>query len=82
MVKSPRIAEAPISMECRLMQTMEFGYKPTRSTIIFGEVLMVHVKDEVMTRGKIDPLKAKIIARLGDMDIYCRTTDVFKMKRL
>ena len=81
-VKSPRIAEAPISMECRLIQTMEFGCKPTRSTIIFGEVLMVHVKDEVMTQGKIDPLKAKIIARLGDMDIYCRTTDVFKMKRL
>jgi len=82
MVKSPRIAEAPISMECRLIQTLELGHKPTRSTIILGEVLMVHIKDEVITQGKIDPLKAKIIARLGDNDIYCRTTDIFKMKRL
>jgi flavin reductase (DIM6/NTAB) family NADH-FMN oxidoreductase RutF len=82
MVKSPRIAEAPISLECRLVQILELGHKPTRSTIILGEVLMVHVKDDVLTQGKIDPLKAKIIARMGDNDIYCRTTDIFKMKRL
>ncbi len=65
-VKSPRIAEAPISMECRLIQTVEFGGKPNRSTIILGEILVVHIKDEVMTKGKLDPLKAKIIGRLGD----------------
>ena len=82
LVKSPRIAEAPISMECKLIQTLELGNKPARSTIILGEVIMIHVKDEAMTQGKIDPLKAKIIARLGETDIYCRTTDVFKMKRL
>ncbi len=81
-IRTPRLANAPISMECRLIQTLELGHKPTRSTIILGEVLMVHIKDEVITQGKIDPLKAKIIARLGDSDIYCRTTDIFKMKRL
>jgi flavin reductase (DIM6/NTAB) family NADH-FMN oxidoreductase RutF len=82
MVKSPRIAEAPVSIECRLLQTLELGHKPTRSTIILGEVLVVHIKDEILTQGKIDPRKAKIVARLGDTDLYCRTTDVFKMKRL
>jgi len=82
MVKSPRIAEAPISMECRLIQTLELGHNPTRSTIILGAVLMVHVREDVLTQGKIDPLKARIIARMGDSDIYCRTTDIFKMKRL
>ncbi|MFB3883838.1 MAG: flavin reductase family protein [Thermodesulfobacteriota bacterium] len=82
MVKSPRIAEAPISMECRLLQIMEFGNKPNRNSIILGEILVVHIRDEVMTEGKIDFLKAKIIGRLGDDDLYCRTTDIFKMKRL
>lgn len=82
MVKSPRIAEAPISMECRLVQTVEIGNKPNRSSIILGEILIVHIRDDVITQGKIDPLKAKIIARLGDDDLYCRTTDVFKMKRV
>ena len=81
-VKSPRIAEAPISMECKLIQTVEFGNKPNRNTIILGEILLVHVRDEVLTDGKIDPWKAKIIGRLGDDNIYCRTTDVFKMDRV
>ena len=81
-VKSPRIAESPISMECKLVQIVEFGNKPNRNTIILGEILLVHVKDEILTDGKIDPWKAKIIARLGDDNIYCRTTDVFKMDRV
>lgn len=80
-VKSPRIAEAPLSMECKLIQTVEFGNKPNRSTIILGEILVVHIKDEIMTDGKLDPLKAKIIGRLGDGNLYCRTTDTFQMKR-
>jgi len=80
-VKSPRIAEAPLSMECKLIQTVEVGNKPNRSTIILGEILVVHIKDEVLTNGKLDPLKAKIIGRLGDGNLYCRTTDTFSMKR-
>ncbi len=81
-VKSPRIAEAPLSMECKLIQTVEFGNKPNRSTIFLAEILVVHIKDEVLTNGKLDPLKAKIIGRLGDGNMYCRTTDTFSMKRI
>ncbi len=80
-VKSPRIAEAPLSLECRLMQTLEFGDSRRRGTIFLGEVVLVHLKDEIITNGKIDPLKAKIIGRLGETDLYCRTTDIFRMKR-
>lgn len=79
-VKSPRIAEAPISLECKLLQIMEIGSKPNRTTIILGEILLVHIKDEVMTDGKIDPLKAKIVGRLGDGNIYCRTTNIFALE--
>ena len=80
-VKSPRIAEAPFSIECKLMQIVELGSKPNRSSIIFGEILVVHVKDEVMTNGKIDPLKAKIVGRLGDGGLYCYTTNTFALAR-
>lgn len=81
-VKSPRIAEAPLSMECRLTQTIEFGNKPNRSTIFLAEILLVHIRDETLTNGKIDPRKAKIIGRLGESNLYCRTTDVFSMDRI
>ncbi len=80
LIKSPRIAESPISMECRLMQTIEFGGKTNRSTIVLGEILLVHIRDEILTDGKTDPLKAKIIGRMGEDNLYCRTTDIFQMR--
>lgn len=80
-VKSPRIAESPISLECKLVQTIEFGSKPWRNTIVLGEIVMIHVKDEIMTNGKIDPKKAKIVGRLGESNIYCKTTDMFIIDR-
>ncbi|MBI4331662.1 MAG: flavin reductase family protein [Chloroflexi bacterium] len=81
-VKSPRIAEAPISIECKLMQTIEVGDTANRHhTIVIGQILLYHIKDEIMTDGNVDHRKAKIIARLGGTDIYCRTTDIFEMRR-
>ncbi|MDP2644894.1 MAG: flavin reductase family protein [Desulfobacterales bacterium] len=80
-IKSPRILEAPISLECRLMQVLELGQKPSMSSIVFGEILLVHIQDEILTDGKVDPIKAKIIGRLGEGNIYCRTTDIFTLDR-
>ncbi len=80
-IKSPRIAEAPISIECKLLELLEIGSTPSRGTIILGEIVMIHIKDEIMTNGKIDPRKAKIIGRLGESNIYCRTTDIFTLDR-
>ncbi len=80
-VKSPRIGEAPISVECKLVQLTEIGSNPGRGTIVLGEIVMIHIKDEIMTNGKIDPRKAKIVGRLGESNIYCRTTDLFTLDR-
>lgn len=46
-VSHPRIAEAPVSFECRLFKRVEIG--PTRD-IILGEILHVHARD-----GLLDP---------------------------
>lgn len=77
-VRSPRIAESPINLECQLMQILEFGKRPG-SSIIFGEVVLVHIRDDICSNGAVDPLKAKIIGRLGS-DLYCYTTHIFEMK--
>ena len=80
LVKPPMIAESPVKMECRLKQILEFGDDPAGSHIIIGEVLLVHVKDELWTGIDIDVSRLKPIGRLG-AQLYCRTTDVFEMKR-
>ena len=80
LVKSPRVAESPVNMECRLMQILEFGQSPNVNSFIIGEVVGVHVQEETWVDGVIKASKVQAIGRLGE-DLYCRTKDIFEMKR-
>ncbi len=77
-VKSPRVAEAQVSLECRLVQRLEFGEGENLRYVIFGEVILTHVKDELLVDGKIEPARLKALGRIGG-GIYCRTGDIFRM---
>ena len=77
-VSSPRISEAQISLECQLVRTLEFGSGEDFRTVIFGEVLLFHVKDKIWAGRNIDPSLYKAVGRLGP-GMYCRSTDIFKM---
>ena len=79
-VKSPRIAESPVNMECRLHQILGFGDSPRLNEFVLGEVLHIHVKDEYWVNGEIQSTKLKAIGRMGG-DFYSRTADVFEIKR-
>ena len=80
-VKPPRIAESPVNMECKLIQIVPLGTGPIAGNLVIGEVVMMHVDDGVLDgKATIDPRKLKTIARLGG-DYYCRTSDLFEMKR-
>ena len=76
-VKSPRIAEAQVSLECRLKQGMELGEELRH--IVFGEVVLAHVKDELWVDGNVDPYQIKAVGRLGG-GILCRIRDIFQMR--
>ena len=77
-VKSPIVAESPINMECRLVKILKFG-DARRSSFIIGEVVRVHIRDEVYVNNDVDPHKVMVLGRLGGA-FYCRTTDIFEMK--
>lgn len=77
-VKSPRLAESPINMECQLDRVLEFGQGPFSSFII-GKVVRFHLKDEFYQAGRIDFQKVKQVGRLAG-DYYCRISDTFEMK--
>ena len=77
-VKAPRVAEAQVSLECQFVQKLEFGEGEDFRTVIFGEVVCVHVKDEVWVSGKINPSLLKAVGRLGN-GIYCRAKDIFRL---
>jgi flavin reductase (DIM6/NTAB) family NADH-FMN oxidoreductase RutF len=80
LVKAPRLAESPVNMECQFLQVLEFGQKPQHSTVVIGEVLLVHIGDDVYRDGEIQLPRLKVVGRLGG-NAYCRTTDIFEMIR-
>ena len=53
LVKAPLIAESPVNMECRVLQVTEFGECPTGGHLIIGEVVAVHIKDELWDGEKM-----------------------------
>lgn len=79
-VKSPMVGESPINMECRLVQILNFGIASKPSDFIIGEVLLVHIKDEIYLNNEINMSGLKAIGRMGGQ-LYCRTTDMFEMQR-
>lgn len=82
LVKAPMVAESPINMECRVIQILTFGSPPLTSSFIIGEVLRVHVADKLYDKRNKRISGIKVVARLGgDGDLYCRTRDIFQMKR-
>jgi len=74
-VKAPRIAAAPASMECREVITMEIG----RTRIILGQVVAIHVKDEFIDQNghyiRAEELHA--IGRMNGLGAYVKTRDAF-----
>lgn len=80
LVKAPRLAESPTSMECRRLQILEFGERPRHSSIVIGEVVLVHVRDDFCEEGKIQYDRFKAVGRMGG-ESYCRTRDTFEMVR-
>jgi|SRR5690625_552835 len=59
----PRLADVPVSMECRLHSITPFG--DTGAEFYVGEVLVLHIRDDIIHDGKIDTTDLRPICRLG-----------------
>jgi len=77
-VRSPRIAESPVNLECRVTQVIELGR--SRHSLVIGEVLVVHVRDDLYRDGTIDVARLRPVARLAGNE-YCRLGEVFELDR-
>ena len=77
-VAPPRVAEAPIAMECRLHRIVEVGRAGT--AIIIGEILLWHVDDAILDGDRIDLRRLDAIGRMSG-SLYARTQDMFALQR-
>jgi flavin reductase (DIM6/NTAB) family NADH-FMN oxidoreductase RutF len=80
-VRPPRVAGAPVHMECVVHQIVRVGDGPLAANMVIGRVLLFHVDDAVLDEaGRVDPRRLDTIGRLGG-DGYARTTDLFALPR-
>lgn len=78
----PRVAESPAHFECKFLSThrLRGGSSHGWVDVVYGEVVRIHVKDEVITpEGKMDIPAIRPLARLGYYD-YTSVTETFEMK--
>jgi flavin reductase (DIM6/NTAB) family NADH-FMN oxidoreductase RutF len=72
LVRPPRVAEAPVTLECKVNQVIEMGGHGGAGNLIVCEVVLMHIKEEVLDeKGMIDQKKIDLVARMGG-NWYCR----------
>lgn len=78
-VRAPRIAEAPASLECVEWGTLQIG----GNRLVIGLVKRVHVRDELYDpeTQRIRTEKFHVVGRMAGPHWYCRTRDRFEMVR-
>ena len=72
----PRLAVAPIAMECRLHQAIPFGR--TGSEFMVGEIAVFHIRDGLCENYKINTEKLRPTCRLGGPN-YARLGEIVPM---
>lgn len=82
LISPPRVAESPISFECRLLQLVPIHEEHGGSTLVIGTVVMMHVDDSIYDpeRGYIVFDGYKVIGRMAGNN-YVRTRDQFELIR-
>jgi flavin reductase (DIM6/NTAB) family NADH-FMN oxidoreductase RutF len=76
-VQTPRLAAAPVSMECVLYKSLELG--ATKAQLVIGEILLFHIRDDLTEDGKIDTKKLDPICRLAGPQ-YSALGKIFRMQ--
>ena len=80
LIKPPRVAESHVQMECRLLQTVQVSDQPGGGTLVLGEVLRFHVREDLIDNFRIDADKLRAIGRMAG-STYVRTSDRFDLER-
>jgi flavin reductase (DIM6/NTAB) family NADH-FMN oxidoreductase RutF len=79
-VRPRRVAESPVSFECKLYQILDFNPAPEGGSLVIGEIVSIHINEQHLKEGRLDRNSLDLIGRMGGMQ-YARTTQRFEMVR-
>jgi len=71
-VAPPRVAEAPVALECQVNDVVALGDGPGAGNLVICEVLAIHIDSSVLDEdGRLDQDRLDLVGRLGG-DWYVR----------
>jgi flavin reductase (DIM6/NTAB) family NADH-FMN oxidoreductase RutF len=76
LVRPPRVGEAPVSFETRLVEVVPVG----NCFLVLGEVVRVHVATDVWRDGRVDPQLLRPVLRLAG-SMFARLGPTFNLAR-
>ena len=79
-VRPHRVADSPVSFECKLHQILDFNPSPDGGSLVIGEIVSIYMGDQYLKAGRLDRNALDLIGRMGGMQ-YSRTTQRFEMAR-
>ena len=79
LVAPPRVAAAPVSLECKVTQVVQIDEGP--NIVTFGRVVGVHLDEAAIVGGRVDLTRLKPIARCGYRGDYTVVESLFEMLR-
>ena len=82
LIRSPSVENSPVNMECILHKIIYLPSSDSSSenVCVIGQVVGIHISDNILSEGIIDMDKFKPIARLGYSD-YTVVDQTFSMER-
>jgi len=80
-IRAPRVAESPISLECRRLVNVEIGIG---RNVVIGQVVHMSIRDDLIDPDKLYVLaeRAGLIARMHGLDWYARTDSLIRVPRV
>lgn len=80
LIAPPRVAESPVSLECRLKQVVMINEGSQKECgLVIAEVIYCHIKDGLFDGRYIDMKGLEVVGRLGGHS-YCNVDNLFEMK--
>ncbi len=74
-VKPPRVKEAPVQLECKVLNVVALGEEGGAGNLVIAQVTQMHIDEAILDKeGKIDPVKIDTVARMGG-NWYSRARD-------
>lgn len=81
-VAAPRLSDAPVSIECKVVQHQRLTDADGRqldATIVMAQALRIHIRQDRLVDGIYDISRVGVVARCGYAGDYVATTNLFQL---